>query len=89
MIAAILSVGPLMPSERDWVQSRSALGQPITYGFMTSCREHFTTQVKVILRVCLLKLETVKQRKDLGVEATRESLGSSLLCLPRNILGKE
>ena len=36
---------------------------------LTSCRKDFTTQVQVILRIRLLKLGTVKQRKDKIEEA--------------------
>ena len=35
-------------------------------GFLTSCRKDFVIQVQVILRVSLLNLRTVKQRKVLG-----------------------
>ncbi|CAK6435310.1 unnamed protein product [Pipistrellus nathusii] len=30
--------------------SRSALGQPVVHGFLTSCRKDFTTRVQVMLR---------------------------------------
>ena len=46
-------------------QSKPASGQPIVCGFLTSCRKDFIIQVQVILRVHLLKLGLVTQRKDL------------------------
>ena len=35
-------------------------------------KEDLTAQVQVILRTCLLKLGTVKQRKDLGSKMQQE-----------------
>lgn len=75
--------------DRGLVQSGSDSGQPVVCASLTSCRKHFTTQVQVILRACLLKLEGVKQRKDLKVEATGERLGGPLFWLPRNVTGSQ
>ena len=52
----------LLPA-RDRAWSWSASGQPVACGFLTLCRKDFTTLIQVILRVCLLKLGRVKQRK--------------------------
>ena len=48
---------------RDWAQSGSALGWLTVCGFSASCRKDFTIQVHVILRVGLVELGTVKQKK--------------------------
>ena len=42
-------------------QSRSASGRSVVYQFFTSCQKDFTTGIQVILRICFLKLGTVKQ----------------------------
>ena len=43
---------------------RVCLGQLVVCGLLTSCRRDFTTPVQVTVRVCLLKLGTVKQGKS-------------------------
>ena len=47
--------GPSVPRQ-GLAPSRSASGQPVVRGFLTSGRKDFTTRVQVVLRVCLLKL---------------------------------
>ena len=74
--------------ERDLAWSRSTSARPKMCGFLTPRRKDFTIQVQVIFRVCLFKLETVKQRKILE-EASGECLGGALLWLPRNVAGKK
>lgn len=44
---------------------------------------------QVILRAWLLKLGTIEQMKDRVEEAKGVSLGSALIWLPRNIIGKK
>lgn len=42
----------------------------VVYGFLTSCKKDFTTALKVIVRVCVLNLDTVNKERFRIEEAT-------------------
>ena len=81
-----VSSGSTVPRQAP-AQCGSASGPPIVCGFLTSCRKDFTARVQVILRVRLLRLGTVKQRKDLGWQKEQERAWAGLLWLPRKVVG--
>ena len=61
----VVKVGVLLG--RDWVEAgRSAPTRFGKCGFLTSRRTDFQIRVQVNLRVCLVKLGTLRQRKGLG-----------------------
>ena len=55
------------------------LGPASSVLFLTLCRKDFTTRVQVIMRVCLLKLGTVKQGMSEYRRCNRRNLGWAAL----------
>ena len=54
----------------DREQGGASLPQPVVCGFLASCREDLTTQVQVIVRVCVLKLGQLNKKGPRIEEAT-------------------
>ena len=77
---AILPPSPSTPSvtRQALAQCGSASGWPVVCGLLTARSKDFITQVQMFLRRCLLRLGTVKQRKDRVEEVTRENLGRAV-----------